>query len=310
MALPLVIPIATTLIGSGLSVGQAIGASKKRKEAMAAADAAAARLKAMQYENTMVGLQVPMMGFEQAAQKQAQREAMQIQALQEAGGAAVLGGTPGLASMGAEEELARMAQIDQMEYARNLELARNQQAISNANLELQANIEGMELGGAQQAAAQAESDKRAAISSAAQTIAQGGIDVYGLSALYPQSKGGLGVAPQGTRTITDPKTGLQSSVAPNYAPPTAKTATPPNIYGLQANPNAPGLKQPLPSMGIPTPEIAPLSPTGPISYTGSKMPGTDLRLLSQLPPSMGGSNINARNYFSSFTSPFEQYTSF
>jgi len=188
MALPLVIPIATTLIGSGLNVGQAIGASKKRKEAEAAANAAAARLKAMEYENTMAGLQIPMMGFEQAAQKQAQREAMQIQSLQEAGGAAVLGGTPGLAAMGAEEELARMAQIDQMEYARNLELARNQQAISNANLELQANIEGMELTGAQQAAAQAESDKRAALSSAAQTVAQAGIDIYGLSALYPTQK--------------------------------------------------------------------------------------------------------------------------
>jgi len=184
--LPLAIPIATTLIGSGLNVGQAIGASKKRKEAEAAADEAAARLKAMRYEDTMAGLQVPMMGFEQAAQNQAQREAMQIQALQEAGGAAVLGGTPGLAAIGAEEDLARMAQIDQMEYARNLERARNQQAISNANLELQANIEGMELTGAQQAAAQAESDKRAAISSAAQTVAQAGIDIYGLSALYPE----------------------------------------------------------------------------------------------------------------------------
>lgn len=186
--LPLAIPIATTLIGSGLSVGQAISASKKRKEAEAAADEAAARLRAMRYEDTMAGLQVPMMGFEQAAQKQAQREAMQIQALQEAGGAAVLGGTPGLAAMGAEEDLARMAQVGEMEYARNLERARNQQAISNANLELQANIEGMELTGAQQAAAQAESDKRAALSSAAQTVAQAGIDIYGLSALYPTQK--------------------------------------------------------------------------------------------------------------------------
>jgi len=126
---------------------------------MAAADAAAAELRAKRYEDTMAGLQIPMMGFEQAAQKQAQREAMQIQALQEAGGAAVLGGTPGLAAMGAEEDLARMAQIDQMEYARNLELARNQQAISDANLALQANLIGMELAGAQQASAQAEMQK-------------------------------------------------------------------------------------------------------------------------------------------------------
>lgn len=301
MALPLVIPIATTLIGSGLSVGQAIGASKKRKEAEAAADAAAARLKAMRYEDTMAGLQVPMMGFEQAAQKQAQREAMQIQALQEAGGAAVLGGTPGLAAMGAEEDLARMAQINEMEYARNLERARNQQAISDANLALQANIEGMELGGAQQAAAQAESDKRAALSSAAQTVAQAGIDIYGLSALYPQVEDGLGAAPAGTRTITDSKTGLQSSVAPNYAPPTAKTATPPNIYGLQANPSpsAPMLRQP---------NIYGLQP----NYNAPELRTlpTNVELLSQMPPSMGGSNINARNYFSPFTSSFEQYTKF
>lgn len=306
--LPLAIPIATTLIGSGLSAGQAINASKKRKEAQAAADAAAAKLKAMRYEDTMAGLQVPMMGFEQSAQKQAQREAMQIQALQEAGGAAVLGGTPGLAAMGAEEDLARMAEIDQMEYARNLERARNQQAISNANLEFQAGIQGMELAGAQQAAAQAESDKRAAISGMAQSIGQAGIDIYGMSALYPQK--GIKGAPQGTRMITDPKTGLQSSVAPNYAPTTAKTATPPNIYGLQANPNAPGLKQPLTSMGLSTAGLGAPAPTGPISYTGSRMPGTNLGLLSQLPPSMGGSNINARNYFSSVTSPFEQYTTF
>ena len=92
MALPaLVIPIATTLIGSGVSAGQAVNASKRRKEAEAAADAAAAKMRAINFEDTMAGLQIPMMGAEQSAQKQAQREAMQIQALQEAGGAAVLG---------------------------------------------------------------------------------------------------------------------------------------------------------------------------------------------------------------------------
>jgi hypothetical protein len=82
-----------------------------------------------------------------------------------------------------------------------------------------------------------------------QTVAQAGIDIYGLSALYPtqKSEDGPGAAPAGTRTITGPKTGLQTSVAPKYAPPAAKALPPPaNIYGLQANlsPSAPMLRQP------------------------------------------------------------------
>lgn len=306
---PLVIPIATTLIGSGLNVGQAINASKKRKEAEAAADAAAARLKAMRFEDAMAGLQVPMMGFEQAAQKQAQREAMQIQALQEAGGAAVLGGTPGLAAMGAEAELARMAQIDQMEYARNLELARNRQQLANMNLQMQANIEGMELGGAQQAAAQAESDKRAAISGMAQSIGQAGIDIYKTIPLYKAQEEAAKAAAAATTSVAAPKNTL-----------TGKYASLDNInapqYGIGANPTPSysGALQ-VPQIGSkiqPHPMLNPFE--SPINkYTPSINPlnpvGETVNLL-ELPPSMGGKNLGAYNPFASFSSPFEQYTTF
>jgi len=307
--LPLAIPIATTLIGSGLNVGQAIGASKKRKEAEAAADAAAARLKAMRFEDAMAGLQVPMMGFEQAAQKQAQREAMQIQALQEAGGAAVLGGTPGLAAMGAEEELARMAQIDQMEYARNLELARNRQQLANMNLQMQANIEGMELGGAQQAAAQAESDKRAAISGMAQSIGQAGIDIYKTMPLYKAQEEAAKTAAAAATSVAAPKntlTGKYASLDNINAPQYGIGATPtPSYSGALQVPQIGSKIQPHPMLNpfeSPinkyTPSINPLNPVG------------ETVNLLELPPSMGGKNLGAYNPFASFSSPFEQYTTF
>jgi hypothetical protein len=229
MALGLALTIGSQLIGSGISVAQAIDASKKRKEAEAAADDAIARLKAMSYEDTMAGLQVPMMGFEQAAEKQAQREAMQIQALQEAGGAAVLGGTPGLSAMGAQEELARMAQIDQLEYARNLERARNQQQIANLNLGMQAGIAEMELGGAQQAAAMAETMKQQALTDAGKTIAQGGIDIYKASALYPTQKTEMpGALPSfyGQNQTLGEKYGSLSEALPSPQYGIGKTPTP------------------------------------------------------------------------------------
>lgn len=262
-----IIPLAATLIGSGVSVGQAINASKKQKEAAAAADEAIARLKAMRYEDTMAGLQVPMMGFEQAAQKQAQREAMQIQALQEAGGAAVLGGTPGLAAMGAEEDLARMAQIDQMEYARNLERARNQQQIANLNLGMQAGIAEMELGGAQQAAAQAETMKQQALTSAGQTISQGGIDIYKNSLLYkPQ------VGDQSQKTVP--------GYSPNtYGPRTEyETFAPAGTVSTATASYAPGYAMPMSPItsGVQAPQAMQYSFSAPQAITAGPLRETNL----------------------------------
>jgi len=302
--LPLAIPIATTLIGSGLNASQAVNASKRRKEAEAAADAAAAKMRAMRFEDTMAGLQIPMMGAEQSAQKQAQREAMQIQALQEAGGAAVLGGTPGLAAMGAEEDLARQAQIEQLEYARNLELARNQQRISDANLELQYGIEGMELTGAQRAAAQAESEKRAAIGSAASTIAQAGLDIYSTMPLYKKtadvaSAAATKAAPSNTLTaqyaslgsVNPPQYGIGATPTPSYS---SAIEVPTIGKELPYNPQlrnfvAPGNR--FPSM-----------------VSGMSAANTPIVNRQQLPPSMGGYNLGAYDPFAAFRSPFSQYT--
>ncbi len=305
MALPaLLIPIATTLIGSGVSAGQAVNASKRRKEAEAAADAAAAKMRAINFEDTMAGLQIPMMGAEQSAQKQAQREAMQIQALQEAGGAAVLGGTPGLAAMGAEEDLARQAQIEQLEYARNLELARNRQAISEANINKELGIQGMELAGAQQAAAQAESEKRAAIGSAASTIAQAGLDIYSTMPLYKKtadvaSAAATKAAPRNTLTaqyaslgsVNPPQYGIGATPTPSYS---SAIEVPTIGKELPYNPQlrnfvAPGNR--FPSM-----------------VSGMSAANTPIVNRQQLPPSMGGYNLGAYDPFAAFRSPFSQYT--
>jgi len=235
--LPLAIPIASTLIGSGVSIGQAIDSSKRRKEAEAAADDALAVLKALSYEDTMAGLQVPMMGFEQSAEKQAQREAMQIQALQEAGAEAVLGGTAPLAAAGAEEDLARMAQVNEMEYARDLERARNRQQVANLNTGMQVGIAEMELGGAQQAAALAETMKQEALTSAGLGIMQGGIDIYKTMPLYKTqeavsaaAKTVPGYSPNtyGPRTEyeTFSPTGTVSTPTASYAPGYALSMSP------------------------------------------------------------------------------------
>jgi hypothetical protein len=302
--LPLAIPIATTLIGSGLNAGQAVNASKRRKEAEAAADAAAAKMRAMRFEDTMAGLQIPMMGAEQSAEKQAQREAMQIQALQEAGGAAVLGGTPGLAAMGAEEDLARQAQIEQLEYARNLELARNQQRISDANLELQYGIEGMELTGAQRAAAQAESEKRAAIGSAASTIAQAGLDIYSTMPLYKKtadvaSAAATKAAP--SNTLTAQYASLGSVNPPQYG--IGATPTPSYSSAIEV----PTIGKELPY----SPQLRNFVAPGnrfPSMVSGMSAANTPIVNRQQLPPSMGGYNLGAYDPFAAFSSPFSQYT--
>jgi len=96
--------------------------------------------------------ELPTRGFELAKEASGQRYATGVSALQTAGPEAVLGGLTGLEQQHSKEDLAIAAQLEKMEYARNLELSKREQDIENQRISALRNLNFMRLQGAQTAA--------------------------------------------------------------------------------------------------------------------------------------------------------------
>ena len=96
--------------------------------------------------------ELPTRGFELAKEASGQRYATGVSALQSAGPEAVLGGLTGLEQQHSKQDLAMGAQLEKMEYARNLDLSKREQDIENQRISALRNLNFMRLQGAQTAA--------------------------------------------------------------------------------------------------------------------------------------------------------------
>jgi hypothetical protein len=179
------IAAATSLAGAGLSFARSIEEQRKIKEAGEAAARYMDDARKQFSVNFAEQLQVPLEGYQMAAEMNTQAVAQALEAMRESGQRSIIGGVAGLqqqAQAGAEQ--LRMS-LQQDLYQRDKMVADEESRLRD----IQAEIDVAEATGAQQAAADAELRRAAAIESGIGSLAQAGSTIFEGSQLYKQTQG-------------------------------------------------------------------------------------------------------------------------
>ena len=179
----LVAGLASSLLGTGLSIAQLVQANKQKKAAQNAAAAAKQQFMNIQEKNTFAEVQPPTEVFNRFREQQDRQIQAATKAAQGAGAEGVIGAIPGILQAGTEAGLNVAAQ--QEEAASKIKLAGAQaQAEAEARKALaQREFISEEVTGASKAAATAQANKNAAIESIFSGIG-GGIESV-MSGLSP-----------------------------------------------------------------------------------------------------------------------------
>lgn len=187
----------TALAGMGMNIAQAVKANKQAKAASSAADAAAKQIASIKEQNAFENVAVPTLGFDLAQQGLDRSTAAALGEAQGAGAEGVIGAAGNIMAASNEQELQLAAGLQEQEMQRDLYKASAQGDINQRQADREQALDTLKLTGAQNAAADAEERKAAAISGA---IGSAGSALgYGaeLAPLYG-NKGGGGVS-----TISD-----------------------------------------------------------------------------------------------------------
>jgi hypothetical protein len=118
--------------------------------------------------NKLASVKVPTLGTELAQQNAQMRQAADIQALQEGGAATTLGGMTRSNLLAQQEDLQLAANADQMAYQRDLAVQQQEQALADAKLNRDYELEMSRLQGAQVASAANQSTINQSIGNASQ----------------------------------------------------------------------------------------------------------------------------------------------
>lgn len=230
-----------------LGAGQMIAGAKKTREADKAAGRALEDLAKIQTTNKLLALQVPTMGAEFQERALARGTAGQVEAMQEAGAAGVIGGAGRLTQAVGEQAGAQAAEINRMQAERDRLVLGQEQAIETAQQDVFRNIEGMRLQGAQAASAEGAAMQQAGAQSIASGIGLGaqifasGLNPYGNQKTTTTDASGQKVAirPAVTSGLTSQQPEFQSMYLdslgqpynpayqqPNYGPLSGGMTTP------------------------------------------------------------------------------------
>ncbi len=176
---------ALQLASAGVSTYQAIEANRRIKDAQKAVQKATREAKRLTEINPMQELSVPTEAYMQARESQQRLMAQQVQAAQEADprGAARSAGLAVGGSLALEDKL-RSAQERSL-YNRDVAVAGQEVA----NIAARRGIAEAEAAGAQQAAADSQAARAAAITSGAEMLAGVGATIDAGQALYKQGRG-------------------------------------------------------------------------------------------------------------------------
>lgn len=174
---------ATTAIvalgGLGLSAAQYAQANKKQKEAQKAAEQFTSELKNISRINNYKALGVPTLGYDLAKESQAQSTVASLDALKSMG-AEGAGLVPRVQQQNLEQDLRLAAQMEQAQNRRDMLVMQEQSAIDKEKTDRDAGILEAQASGAQQAAADAQTQKNKAIQGMV------GSAVAGLGAINPK----------------------------------------------------------------------------------------------------------------------------
>jgi len=180
-------PATMMLLGkAGMAVYQGIQGKSKQKEAERAAQRAAAKMRAIEEENVIEGLQVPTLGAELARQELGQQVATSVEALRSAGAAGVLGGIPSLVDVSTDKALEIAAGLQEAEYQRDKFVLQQEQALEGRRVAREMSLAGMELQGAQAAVAEGKMAQQEALKLAAEGLTGFAEMKLKYSDLYPQ----------------------------------------------------------------------------------------------------------------------------
>ena len=222
-----------------LGAGQLIQGYSRQREANQAAEQAVTDLLKVRERNILAGLQIPTMGAELQERALARATAGQVEAMQEAGAAGVIGGAGRLTQSVGEQAAAQAAEIDRMQKQRDMMVLQQEQEIETRQKGIERGVEQMRLTGAQAEAASAAEQVQAGFGSIASGIALGA-DLYasGLNPYGTEKSGGSSRfqrqalsgrkdlatgAPKGTTTGIDPNTGQMISMRPGFEGPKVST---------------------------------------------------------------------------------------
>lgn len=198
----LVTGLATSLLGTGMSIAQMVKANKEKKAAQGAALAAKKRIESISSENPFAAVQVPMQGYNMAMDAIKSQAAQGLQAAQGAGAEGVIGAIPGLtqATTGAALDIGAQAAGEQYQLKRDQ--AAIQEEMNKRKEQRLGELYGDELVGAQTAAAAAQANKAAAIEGIFGSIGSGISAGLGAIPTYKQDKLGSLFGRQVTETTT------------------------------------------------------------------------------------------------------------
>jgi hypothetical protein len=170
--------------GLAMNIAQAQQAKKAREDARKAAKMASDALKGVKEQDAFAQVQVPTLGYELAQQSMDRSTKGAMEAARGAGAEGVIGATGSILQAGNEAALNLAAQAGETAFNRDLYQAQNKAAIEQRRATREADIYATELTGAQQAAADAESNRNTAITGAINTGIGLAGDIYGATNLY------------------------------------------------------------------------------------------------------------------------------
>jgi hypothetical protein len=185
--------LVSAALGGLLTGGQMIGGSRKKRKAEKAQAKATAdyenKLRNIEFVNKLKSLQVPTLGAELRERGIARATTGAIEATQEAGAEAVLGGVPRVVTAADAQSAEIAAQLNKMEAIRDEAVLREEQRIADQRAGIEQQIAGIDLMRAQ-GAGQAAADAQAQINAGAMGLAQTGtsLAVAGLQAQNPYGK--------------------------------------------------------------------------------------------------------------------------
>lgn len=180
--------LASSLLGTGMSIAQMVQANKEKKAAQNAALAAKKRIEGISSENPFAAVQVPMQGYNMAMDAVKSQAAQGLQAAQGAGAEGVIGAIPGLTQATTGAALETGAQAAEAQYNLKRDQAVVQADIDKRKEERLGNLYSDELTGAQGAVATAQGNKTDAIESMFGSIGSGISAGLGGMNLYPKTE--------------------------------------------------------------------------------------------------------------------------
>lgn len=180
--------LASSLLGTGMSIAQMVKANKEKKAAQNAALAAKKRIESISSENPFAAVQVPMQGYNMAMDAIKSQAAQGLQAAQGAGAEGVIGAIPGLTQATTGAALETGAQAAEAQANLKMAEAATQEKMNERKEQRLGELYSSELEGAGLASATAEANRNLGIEGIFGSVSSGLEAGLGGMNLYPKNK--------------------------------------------------------------------------------------------------------------------------